>query len=164
MFVVHLAGRLGKKPESRYTPSGQKVTSFTMAINQRRGKGKEDVTTWVRVTIWGDRFDNMLAVLDKGSALIVTGKMNPPSSYIDKEGKTQFSLEVTAEMLEFSPFGRTDGDKVGGYTPQSLQAHAVEDEQPAFEGGFSGGNRGGYSGAFSSKSNALDNDDDVIPF
>lgn len=104
MFIVHLAGHLGKDPETRFTPSGQKVTTFSMAINQR--KGKEDVTVWVRVTIWGDRFDKMLSYLKKGSGVIVTGRMNPPSSYTDKEGRTQISLEVTGEMIEFSPFGR----------------------------------------------------------
>lgn len=106
MFFVHLAGHLGKDPETRFTPSGQKVTTFTLAVNHR--KGKEDVTTWVRITIWGDRFDKLISYLKKGSAVIVGGKMNPPSSYTDKEGRTQFSLEVIAEMIEFSPFGKTE--------------------------------------------------------
>jgi single-strand DNA-binding protein len=106
MFIVNLAGHLGKDPETRFTPSGQKVTSFTIATNHR--KGKEDVTIWVRVTVWGDRFDKLISYLKKGSGVVVTGRMNPPSSYTDKEGRTQISLEVTAEMIEFSPFGRTD--------------------------------------------------------
>jgi single-strand DNA-binding protein len=106
MFTVVIGGHLGRDPETRVTPSGQKVTTFSMAVNQR--KGREDVTTWVRVTVWGDRFDKMLSFVKKGSGVIVTGKMMPPSSYTDKEGRTQFSLEVTAEMIEFSPFGKAD--------------------------------------------------------
>lgn len=173
MFVVHIAGRLGKKPESRYTPSGQKVTSFTLAVNQRKGKGKEDITIWVRVTVWGDRFDNMLSCLEKGSGLIVTGRMNAPSNYVDKEGRTQTSLEVTAEMLDFSPFGRTDGaqDKPGGYVSQANGANpssfqALGDEE---SGSPYGGVRSAYapSGAFgggSHSSNHATDDDDIIPF
>ena len=84
MFIVHLAGHLGRDPETRFTPSGQKVTNFTIATNFR--KGKEDVTIWVRVTVWGDRFDKMISYLKKGSAVVVTGRMMPPSSYTDKEG------------------------------------------------------------------------------
>lgn len=106
MFIVHIAGHLGKDPETRFTANGQKVTSFTVAVNQR--KGKEDVTVWVRVIIWGDRFDKMVSYLKKGSGVIVTGRMNPPTTYVDKEGRTQVSVEITAEMIEFSPFGRTD--------------------------------------------------------
>ena len=143
MFTVILAGRVGKKPETRFTANGQKVTTFSMAVNQR--KGKEEVTTWVRITIWGDRYDKMLSYVDKGSGLIVTGKMNPPSTYQDKEGRTQFSLEVTAELVEFSPFGRPDspgsnGDQAGH------QGGAQYSQQQS--SGYSNG--GGYeSGAYS---------------
>jgi single-strand DNA-binding protein len=137
MFIVHLAGHLGKDPETRFTPSGQKVTTFTMAINLR--KGKEDVTIWVRVTIWGDRFDKILSYLKKGSGVIVTGRMNPPSSYTDKEGRTQVSLEVTAEMIEFSPFGRMDRQGEGQYQQaagSSQAGHVAYEYQAAqYDGG-----------------------------
>lgn len=108
MFIVQIAGNLGRDPETRVTPTGLKVTNFTVAVNQRRGKDKEEVTIWVKVVVWGDRFDKMLSFLKKGSSVIVTGRMNPPTTYVDKEGRTQYSLEITAEMLDFSPFGRTD--------------------------------------------------------
>lgn len=118
MFNVIIAGNLGRDPETRFTPSGQKVTSFTVAVNQR--KGKEDVTIWVRVTVWGDRFDKMISYLKKGGAVIATGRMNPPTSYTDKEGRTQVSLEMTAEMLEFSPFGKERSENQGNQAnPQS---------------------------------------------
>lgn len=108
MFFVQIAGHLGSDPVTRVTPTGQKVTSFSVATKQRKGKDKEDITIWVRITIWGDKFDRLLPHLKKGGGVIVNGKMAPPSNYTDKEGRQQFSLEVTAEMIEFSPFGRTD--------------------------------------------------------
>lgn len=125
MFIVQIAGNLGRDPETRFTPNGQKVTAFSIAVNQR--KGKEDVTMWVRVTVWGDRFDKMIAYLKKGSSIIVIGRMNPPTTYVDKEGKTQVSIEVTAEMLEFSPFGKTDRPADG----QQPYANAQSAYQPA---------------------------------
>lgn len=106
MFIVTIAGHLGKDPETRFTSNGQKVTSFSIAVNQR--KGKEEITTWVRVTVWGDSLDKMISYLKKGSGVIITGKMNPPTTYVDKEGRTQIALEVTAEMIDFNPFGRSD--------------------------------------------------------
>jgi len=126
MFIVNLAGHLGKDPETRFTPSGQKVTTFSIATNHR--KGKEDLTIWVRITVWGDRFDKLISYLKKGSGIIVTGRMNPPSSYTDKEGRTQISLEVTAEMIDFSPFGKQDrqGD---GNSPQSAGHHQQDEGQ-----------------------------------
>lgn len=106
MFIVHIAGNLGKDPETRFTASGLKVTTFTVAVN-KKVKEKEE-TIWVRVTVWGDRFDKLVSYLKKGSGVIVSGKMNTPTSYVDKQGQTQISLEITAEMIEFNPFGRTD--------------------------------------------------------
>ncbi|MEI8125438.1 MAG: single-stranded DNA-binding protein, partial [Parachlamydiaceae bacterium] len=64
MIIVQIAGRLGRKPETRFTPSGQKVTSFSVATNVRKA-GKEE-TVWWRVTVWGDRYDKMMTYLDKG--------------------------------------------------------------------------------------------------
>lgn len=136
MFTVTVAGHLGKDPETRFTPTGQKVTTFTIAVNQR--KGKEDVTMWVRITIWGERFDKMMTYMKKGSAVIVTGRMNPPSPYLDKENRPQCSLEVTAEMIEFSPFGKSErvGDEQYTGTANSAgsttnQAYAQQ-AKPAF--------------------------------
>ena len=105
MFIVQIAGHLGKDPETRFTPDGQKVTNFTVAVNQR--KGKEDMTYWFNVTIWGDRFDKMLPHLKKGSGILVMGK-GSTRHYKDKEGREQISLEVTAEILQFNPFGKSD--------------------------------------------------------
>jgi len=129
-----IAGHLGKDPDIRFTASGQKVTSFNVAVNQR--KGKEDVTMWIRVTVWGERFDKLIAYLKKGSAVIVIGELNPPSTYTDKEGRQQFSLEMTAETIRFSPFGKPDRvgeENTGSYSanhkPQSQsQAQAAYQE------------------------------------
>lgn len=159
MFIVHIAGHIGKDPETRFTPSGQKVTTFSVATNQR--KGKEDVTVWVRVTVWGDRFDKMLTYLKKGTGVIVTGRMNPPSSYTDKEGRTQISLEVTAEMIEFSPFGK---DRQG--EGQSQQAAGQHDE-----GQFQGnsGHQNTKNSQYASQTSGQGNysqsvDEDTLPF
>lgn len=109
MNFIQLMGNLGADPESRFTPSGQKVTTLRVATTVR--KGGKDETVWYRVTIWGDRFDKMLSYLKKGSAVIVCGELGKPEIWTDKEGKAQVTLEVTAEMIRFSPFGK--GEKTG---------------------------------------------------
>lgn len=126
MIIIQIAGRLGRDPESRFTSSGLKVTTLTVATNVRKG-GKEE-TVWWRVTVWGDRFDKMISFLKKGSAIIAIGEMHKPEIWTDKEGRPQPNLELTAEILRFSPFGGTD-------RPQQ--------EQQA--GGYSAPQTGGYS-------------------
>jgi single-strand DNA-binding protein len=109
MIIVQVAGHLGSDPEVRFTPSGQKVTSFRIAANIKRGD--KEKTVWWKITCWGDRFDKRLAYLRKGSAVIVIGEMGIPEIYTDKSGNQQISLEITAEIVSFSPFGK--GGKSG---------------------------------------------------
>ncbi len=159
MFKVTIAGHLGKDPETRFTPNGTKVTSFTVAVNQR--KGKEEVTTWVRITSWGDGLDKMIAYLKKGSPVIVSGRLNPPTTYTDREGNIQITIEVTAEAIDFSPFGRGDKPSEGGTAPSSQAAsYSYESGQ---EGSATPYGRQGSSLAGQSSRQA-DLDDDTLPF
>jgi len=53
-----IVGNVGKDPEMRYTPSGQAVTSFSVATNRQytTGNGEQvKETIWFRVTTWANR-------------------------------------------------------------------------------------------------------------
>jgi single-strand DNA-binding protein len=173
MFIVQIAGRLGKDPETRFTPSGQKVTTFNVATNHR--KGKEELTVWVRITVWGDRLDKIISYLKKGSAVVVIGRMNPPTSYVDKEGRTQISLDVTAEMIEFSPFGNPDRVQEGQPAQQGYQSPQGDYnggsgsyEEPVLQGSSSSSAYGKspYGGTtMTGQGNSHSSvDDDTLPF
>jgi single-strand DNA-binding protein len=51
---VQLIGYLGKDPESRFTPSGKKVTQFSLGVTRRWKSGSEskEATEWVNVEVW----------------------------------------------------------------------------------------------------------------
>lgn len=104
MNYVQIAGFLGADPETRFTSSGQKVTTLRVACNSRKS-GKEE-TMWWRVTIWGEQFDRLMTYLKKGSAIIVYGEMSNPEIYTGKNGQPQTSLNMVAHHISFSPFGR----------------------------------------------------------
>ena len=114
MNIVQIIGNLGADPETRFTASGQKVTSLRVACNTR--KSGNDETTWWRVTVWGDRFDKMMTYLKKGSSVIVVGSMSPPEIYSKEGGQPQVSLNLTAEMLMFPPLPKKQagGEKSEG--------------------------------------------------
>ena len=51
-----IVGNVGKDPEMRYTPSGQAVTSFSVATNKQYTNGQGETvkeTIWFRVSAWG---------------------------------------------------------------------------------------------------------------
>jgi single-strand DNA-binding protein len=131
MNSITLAGHLGTDPEVRFTPSGQKVSSFSIATNSRRA-GKDE-TTWWRITVWGDRFDKMFQYLKKGSAVIVIGELRKPDIYTNRDGNPQVSLEVTAEVIKFSPFGKSQNQEGGSFeskqeTPSQSSGFGVDSE------------------------------------
>lgn len=105
MVIVFIMGNLGADPETRFTPSGQKVVNLRLASNSKK-QGKDE-TTWWRVTIFGDRFDKMLTYLKKGSSVIVSGEMST-DLWTDKEGRQHIQHNVIADSIKFSPFGRSD--------------------------------------------------------
>ena len=117
MNIVEVIGNIGRDPETRYTPSGKKVTTLTIASNTKK-QGKEE-TTWWRVTIWGDTFDNLLPHLKKGSLILVMGEMKKPEIFTNKDGQPQVSLELTADIIRFLP--SRIGENKPGATAGSYQ-------------------------------------------
>ncbi|MCH9626150.1 MAG: Single-stranded DNA-binding protein [Chlamydiales bacterium] len=153
MILVEIAGFLGADAEERFTATGKRVVSLRIATKVRHGG--QDETVWWRVNIWGERYDKMLPYLKKGSAVIVVGEMAKPETYTSRDGATQISLTMTAEILKFSPFGRPAekgnessmpqqaesqfASQSQGVTPPPQQqyagfAAAAESETPAFSG------------------------------
>jgi single-strand DNA-binding protein len=128
MNFINIAGHLGADPETRFTPSGKKVTTLRVATRTR--KGGNDDTIWWRVTIWGDQFDKLLSYLKKGSAIVVFGEVQKPEIFMDREGKPQISLEITASHIQFSPFGKSEKEGAqsghsGQMAPQQQQGAPV---------------------------------------
>lgn len=152
MNFVIIAGHLGADPETRFTPSGQKVISLRVAVNIR--KGGKDETVWYRVTIWGDRFEKMMPYLKKGSAIIVSGELGKPEIYTDREGRQQVSLDITAENLRFSPFGKGERTGQEGQASTRSQGSAHAFGEPAYSGAQSAVGQGAFS----------DDQEDALPF
>ena len=142
MNTVTIAGHLGADPETRVTPGGQKVTTFRVAVNVR--KGGKDETIWWKVTFWGDRYDKMIPYFKKGSSFIAIGEISPPYIYNDKEGRPQVSLEMTADIIKFSPFGKPD--RAGQDSPQAAGnvGYSQQGHAPQPQGAQPYGNQGGF--------------------
>jgi len=71
---VQLIGNLGKDPETRYTPSGKKVCSFSLAVDRRwktsEGEIKES-TDWFNIEAWGRLGETCQEFLSKGRLVYV---------------------------------------------------------------------------------------------
>jgi len=99
---VQLIGRLGKEPESRFTPNGKKVAHFSLAISQRRKSGSEtkEYTEWVNLEAWGRLGEVAQQYLKKGSLVYIEGRLKT-DKYEDKGGETKYFSKVIALMMQF---------------------------------------------------------------
>ena len=150
MNFAQIAGHIGKDPETRFTTDGKKVTSFSVATNKKK-KGV-DVTTWYRVTVWGDQFEKMMPYLKKGSGVMVVGDLEV-RPYTDKEGHAQFSLEITAWNIGFSPFGKPGSANSSGESaaPQKEEYNQSESLRGSLQPSYTGGS-------------SMMDDNDQVPF
>ena len=97
---VQLIGRLGKKPESRYTPTGKQVTTFSIAISNRwKTKGEmKEYTEWINVEAWGRLGEVCQEYLKKGSLVYLEGRLKT-DRYEDK-GEAKYYTKVVALMMQ----------------------------------------------------------------
>jgi single-strand DNA-binding protein len=98
---VQLIGRLGKDPEGKFTPTGKKVTHFSLAISQRWKTGGEmkEYTEWVNIEAWGRLGEVCQEYLKKGSLIYLEGRLKT-EKYEDK-GEAKYYTKVVAQMLQF---------------------------------------------------------------
>jgi len=105
-----IVGNLGRDPEMRYTPSGQPVTSFSVATSrQYTGNNGQVVkeTIWFKVTAWGKQAEVCNQYLKKGSKVLIEGRLTPdpntgsPRIWTRQDGTAGSSFEVTASTVRF---------------------------------------------------------------
>jgi len=124
---VQLIGRLGRDPEGKFTPTGKKVTHFSVAVSNRwktnEGETKES-TEWINVEAWGRLGEVSHEYLKKGSQVYVEGRLKT-DKYEDK-GETKYFTKVVAQMVQFLSDNRADD----GMVEQSNLVEADEAEYP----------------------------------
>lgn len=101
MNKVFIEGRLGRNAEVRETTNGKKFVRFTVAVNWRKGKDKDDRTTWYDVTSFNPSYTgNLVQYLKSGSPVIVVGDLEPEMNE-GKDGRMYMNLSVRANSIEF---------------------------------------------------------------
>lgn len=99
---VQLIGRLGKDPESKFTPTGKKVTHFSLAVSNRwkdkNGETKE-ATEWVNIEAWGRLGEVCQEYLKKGSLIFVEGRLK--TDKYEANGETKYFTKVVTQLVQF---------------------------------------------------------------
>ena len=106
MNKIVLIGNLTHDPETRSTPNGVSVCSFTIAVNRRfASPGGEKQTDFFRINAWRQLADVCSRYLAKGRKVAVIGELQA-RTYEAKDGTTRLSLDVSADEVEYGYFLR----------------------------------------------------------
>ena len=139
---VILVGNLGRDPEIRSMPNGDRIANLSIATSEQwRDKSsgeRKEKTEWHRVVIFND---NIVKVVEnyvkKGSTIYIEGALQT-RKWTDKDGVEKYSTEIVVGKFkgELTMLGGRDG---GGGGSQG----------GGYGGGQGGRNDDDYSSGFS---------------
>lgn len=143
---VTLVGNLTRDPELRYTPNGSSVVTFGLAVNRRWQNRDtqqwEEQVSFFDVTCWRDLAENVASTVQKGTRVVVTGRLEQ-RSWETQNGERRSRVEVVADEVgpslrwataEIQRVDRREGGGSAGNSssdPWSRGGQTVPNEPPA---------------------------------
>lgn len=128
---VILIGNLGKDPETRYLPSGEAVTSFSIATSEswkdKTSGEKKEATEWHRISAFGKLAEICGEYLRKGSQVYIEGSLRTRKYQHKEDGKDRYATEIRANemrMLGSRPSGGAERESPAGGTSGGDQSKA----------------------------------------
>lgn len=101
MNVVTLIGRLTRDVELRYTPNGNAVGRFTIAVNRRiANQNGERSADFINCVIWNKPAETLANYTRKGSLVGVQGRIQT-GSYENQQGQRVYTTDVVVENFDF---------------------------------------------------------------
>ncbi len=128
---VNMAGRLTRDPEVRVTPGNLAVCRFSIAVNRRAGKGKEDVTDFFNVTVWRSLADVVGKFFKKGSAIMLSGILQT-SKWKDDKGTEHYGVEIVADKVYFVDSLNGGKTEVAIDAPDEMKLESVGEDDILF--------------------------------
>src|ERR671914_2190143 len=100
--TVTLVGNITDDPELRFTPGGAAVANFTVAVNRRyrnqEGQWEDKLDGFFRCNCWRDMAENVAESLQKGTRVVVVGRLQQ-RSWDDQDGNKRSAFEVQVDEV-----------------------------------------------------------------
>lgn len=126
---VIVVGNLGRDPEIRAMPNGDRVANLSIATSEtwkdKSSGERKEKTEWHRVTIFND---NIVKVVEqyvkKGSTVYIEGALQT-RKWTDQQGVEKYSTEIVVSRFkgELTMLGRrSEGGEARGATQEQASA------------------------------------------
>lgn len=159
---VILIGRLTRDPELRYTPSGDAVTQFTLAVDRQfKSQGGEREADFINIVTWRQLAETCANYLRKGRLTAVEGRLQI-RNYDNNEGKKVYVTEVVADNVRFLE-SSSGGSGSGTSREESSQSNPNSGNTQSRQSG-AGAGRNNNQDPFVDDGRTVDISDDDLPF
>jgi len=129
---VFLIGNLTRAPELRYTPTGTAVSDLRLAVNRAyttQSGEKRQETYFLTVVVWGKQAETCGEYLDKGSPILVEGRLQT-REWEGKDGQRRNVVEVVADRIQFLGRARGAGPEAEAVEEPGERVPEGEEEVP----------------------------------
>ena len=103
--TVTVTGNATREPELRFTPSGQAVASFGIAVNRRwqnrQTQEWEEAVSFFDITAWAQLAENVAESVAKGTRVTVAGRLDQ-RSWETQDGEKRSKVEIVADDVAIS--------------------------------------------------------------
>ncbi len=127
--TITIIGNITRDPELRFTPSGQAVASFGVAVNRRWQNRStqewEEQTSFFDVKCWAQLAENVSESLGRGSRVVVAGRLEQRSwetEQGDKRSKVEIVADDVAPSLRWATAEVRKNERRDGGAPASGSA------------------------------------------
>jgi single-strand DNA-binding protein len=124
---ITLIGNVGNDPQMKIVGDNRKVTELSLAINEKGRNGQPDKTEWYRVSLWDNKAEVAATYVKRGNPIYIEGRLSV-RTYVDKDGRERYSLEVLASDMQLLG-SREPGD--GSSMNQPAMANPAPRQAPA---------------------------------
>ncbi|MGH3448844.1 MAG: single-stranded DNA-binding protein [Nocardioidaceae bacterium] len=134
--IITVVGNLTDDPDLRFTPSGAAVANFTVAstprfFDKQTSEWRDGDALFLRCSIWRQAAENVAESLQRGSRVVVQGRLKQ-RSFETREGEKRTVVEM-------------DADEIGPSLRYATAKVTKTSRSGASGSGGSGGSGGGYS-------------------
>ncbi len=133
---VTLPGHAGRDPDIRALPDGGRAAAFSLATTERWKRadgGSAERTEWHRIAVYGPAVDPVEAMVRKGAAVLVEGRL-AHREFRDREGRDRQIAEIVVagpqgivNVLSPRPAGGADAAEAPAAENPGREESAADD-------------------------------------
>ena len=120
MNKIIIVGHLGKDPEIKYTPLGDPVCEFSMAVSESykdKNGDKVKTTEWFRIVAWRKLAEICGQYLCKGKLVLIEGKLKTETW--EKDGQKHSITKVIASNMQMLDSKKKEDQPEDGKGPDA---------------------------------------------